>query len=123
MTSMDAHFGRPNLLRNKDIRRRGADPLPLLLAQLLLRAGRPTVIDRTTSRPWASALFEGQRHTIWLRFSGAEAQKQKDRLLAGLDDAEWTLPGHFVADIAVDGEGVADEDVWVRLSALPIRDW
>ena len=69
MTSMDAHFGRPNLLRNKDIRRRGANPLPLLLAQLLLRAGRPTVIDRTTSRPWASALFEGQRHTIWLRFS------------------------------------------------------
>ena len=59
---------------------------------------------------------------VW-RFSGAEAQKQKDRLLAGLDDAEWTLPGHFVADIAVDGEGVADEDVWVRLSALTIRDW
>ena len=79
MTSMDAHFGRPNLLRNKDIRRRGANPLPLLLAQLLLRAGRPTVIDRTTSRPWASALFEGQRHTIWLRFSGAETKRSAAR--------------------------------------------
>ena len=123
MTSMDLSFRRTNLLRNQPIARCDADPLPLLLGQLLLRAGLPTTIERASSRPWASALFEGQRHTIWLRFSGAEAQKQKDRLLAGLDDAEWTLPGHFVADIAVDGEGVADEDVWVRLSALTIRDW
>lgn len=123
MTSMDAHFGRANLLRNKAIERRGTDPLSLLLAQLLLRAGRPTVVDRATSRPWASALFEGRRHAIRLRFSGPKAQDQKDRLIAGLDEAEWALPGHFVADITVDAHGNADDEPWVQLSALTIRDW
>ncbi|EQB11875.1 hypothetical protein [Sphingobium lactosutens] len=73
--------------------------------------------------PWASALFEGRRHAIRLRFSGPKAQDQKDRLIAGLDEAEWALPGHFVADITVDAHGNVDDEPWVQLSALTIRDW
>ncbi|MET0371343.1 MAG: hypothetical protein ABW039_08210 [Sphingobium sp.] len=100
-----------------------ADPLPKLLAQLILRAGRGSEIMRATSRPWASALFEGRRHVITLRIGGAQAAVQADRFAEGLDTAEWLLNGHFVADITID-ERHRDEDAErIELSALTIQDW
>jgi len=123
MTSMDHAFDAPNLIRNKGIGNRRASPLPPLLAQLLDRAGQPAIVERAVSRPWASALFEGQRHMIRLRLSGDDFPERGTAFMAGLADAEWTLPGHFVADISVD-DGDADmESVWLELSALTIEDW
>ena len=123
MTSMDLSFRRTNLLRNQPIGRGDADPLPLLLGQLLLRAGLPTTIERASSRPWASALFEGRRHSIRLHFAGEEPTAQRARFIAGLSEAEWRLPKYFGADITVDEEGSDSEGQWVQLSALTIRDW
>ncbi|MBZ9647430.1 hypothetical protein K9B33_07740 [Sphingobium sp. 3R8] len=123
MTSMDHGFGAANLIRNKAIGNRRTNPLPSLLAQLLVRAGQPAIVERAVSRPWASALFEGQRHNVRLRLSGDDFPERGTAFMTGLADVEWALPGHFVADISVD-DGDADmESVWLELSALTIEDW
>jgi hypothetical protein len=100
-----------------------ADPLPRLLDQLLARAGQPATVERASSRPWASALFEGRRHVIRLRLAGSDGDARAETFATGIDAAEWTLAGHFVADISVDGSGVDEGGAWLDLSALTIEDW
>jgi hypothetical protein len=120
---MDPLFARTNLVHSHAIGNRSADPLPRLLAQLVARAGGPTAIERATSRPWASALFEGRRHVIRLKLEGEDAPARRALLAQGLEEAEWTLPHHFVADICVDAQGEETDNLWIELSALTICDW
>lgn len=54
-------------------------------------------IDAGTTTPWASATFTGALHT--LACSG-------DPDLGGIEDVEFSLPGHIVADITARREGV-----------------
>lgn len=123
MTRMDTPHVAGNLVRNRSRAAHGDDPLPRLLLQLVARAGPPATIDRATSRPWASALFEGRRHDVRLVFGGDDAAPRRAAFIDGLSDAEWTLSGHFVADICVDAIGAGDTGPWLDLSALTIRDW
>jgi hypothetical protein len=102
---------------------RQGDPLPRLLAQLLDRAGVPATVERAASRPWASALFEGRRHVVTLRMTGAEADVRRACFVDGLCDAEWALSGHFVADISVDEYRRDGEACLLEISALTIEDW
>ena len=76
-----------------------------------------------TSRPWASALFEGRRHLITLTVESADAPARCDAFAATLPDAEWVLGGHFVADISLDSRTPLTDGERVELSALTIRDW
>lgn len=123
MTSMD-HLGQSrNLIENEGSGARGKDPLPRLLAQLLERVGEPASIERATSRPWASALFQGRRHVIALRICGPDAKDRRAKFTMGLEDAEWMLPRHFVADIIIDSSRSAPGEEWIELSALTIEDW
>lgn len=123
MTSID-HIRQPrNRNENDESRLQGKDPLPRLLAQLLARAGEPAVVERATSRPWASALFQGRRHVIAIRLSGPDARERRLAFAAGLEEAEWTLRRHFVADIAIDDSRSAPAEEWIELSALTIEDW
>lgn len=123
MTSIDPIFARKNLVHSDAIGNRTVDPLPRLLAQLVARAGAPTLIERATSRPWASALFEGHRHVIRLKLDGEDASSRRAQFAQGLAEAEWTLPRHFVADICIDDQGVEADSLWIELSALTISDW
>lgn len=123
MTSMDHGRRDRNYIPNEAKRAAGEDPLPRLLGQLLERAGAPCAVERATSRPWASALFEGRRHVIRLRLSGPDALDRRMRFAKDLKEAEWTLSRHFVADICIDGTGSADGGEWIELSALTIQDW
>lgn len=123
MTSAHHEFGTRNLIRNQPIGNRRGDPLPRLLDQMLARAGEPTVIERATSRPWASALFEGRRHIIRLRFSGADYLARCDVFLTDIDAKEWRLGSHFVADVSIDDGDADNESIWVELSVLTIQDW
>lgn len=123
MTSTDPAFLRPNLIRNERNSTLRRDPLPRLLAQIVQRAGEPATIMRATSRPWASALFQGRRHDIMLHLGGPDPTGRRIRFAAGLGEAEWTLDGHFVADITLDETGIDDDGVWLDLSALTIEDW
>lgn len=123
MTSMDHDFGQPNLVDNGAIGKRRHDPLPHLLRQIVTRAGTPCHVLRTASRPWCSALFEGRRHSITLRIDGADAAARQHGLVDGIGDAEWTLHGHFVADISIDDIRSSDDGAEVELSALTIEEW
>lgn len=124
MTSMDHHGRVRNCIPNEAKRRcGGSDPLPRLLSQLVERAGQPSAIERAVSRPWASALFQGRRHIIRLRLSGADVAERRMAFAARLEEAEWTLPRHFVADICIDASGSDDDGQWLELSALTIEDW
>jgi hypothetical protein len=123
MTSIDHIRYQANLLGNELRSQRGTDPLPRLLAQLVERAGEPVTVERATSRPWASALFQGRRHVIVLRLSGADASDRRTRFARGLEDAEWALARQFVADITIDATRSEPGEEWIELSALTIEDW
>lgn len=123
MTSMDIVRRSDNLVPNEAKRAGPRDPLPRLLAQLTERAGEPVIVERATSRPWASALFEGRRHVVALRFSGADARDRRVRFATGIEEAEWVLPGHFVADISIDEQRSGPQEEWIELSALTIEEW
>ncbi|MGV7122212.1 MULTISPECIES: hypothetical protein [unclassified Sphingopyxis] len=74
------------------------------LARLLaIELGSGVTIGASTLRPWASANFIGARH-LFPCTGDRPTKALQDRLTT----AEWRLPGHIVADVAVDpGEGTA----------------
>ncbi|WP_313808241.1 hypothetical protein [Sphingobium sp.] len=123
MTSIHVNSTGGNLLRNGEAVAKGRDPLPRLLAQILERAGDPVTVERATSRPWASALFQGRRHMIALRIAGTDAGERRARFVDGIEEVEWSLNGHFVADIGIDACRSTPEEEWIELSALTIEDW
>ena len=49
---------------------------------------------------WQSLTFTGERHQIELRILGRDSPEVADRMCAGLEDAEFSIPGLIVADIA-----------------------
>lgn len=124
MTSITHIFPTQDRVRNQGIGKYRGDPLPRLLAQIIDRAGEPVSVERAASRPWASALFQGRRHVILLRFDGPDAALRRTRFVTGLEEAEWTLTGHFVADIVADDDDPPGTPGNIlALSALTIEDW
>lgn len=70
------------------------------LARLLAAALPDNIgVGASTLRPWASANFVGARHIFPCR--GAMPSGLQDHLSA----LEWQLPGHIVADLAVERVG------------------
>src|SRR3954453_10255481 len=51
-----------------------------------------------TSRDWQSLTFIGERHEARIRVCGPDAPEVTQRILTGLEDAEFNIPGHIVAD-------------------------
>ncbi len=90
-----------------------------LLRELLRRAG----IDRDRilltefrSTDWQSLTFIGEQHKIRFRIPAPGAAETVAKLVNGLADLEFSLPGHLVADIALDGEPEKREDGSVALA-------
>ncbi|AMK24502.1 MULTISPECIES: hypothetical protein [unclassified Sphingobium] len=123
MTSIDMNAAKANLVRNGEPTAKARDPLPRLLAQLLERAGGAVTVERAASRPWASALFQGRRHVIALTLTGVDAAERCAAFAEGIEEAEWSLAGHFVADISIDDRHPVPGGEWIELSALTIEDW
>ena len=76
-----------------------------LLRALLARAGEPRdriLLTEFRSVEWQSLTFVGERHQIALRDCRA---RMPTTIVApadlGLEEAEFAIPGHIVADIAV----------------------
>ena len=95
-----------------------------LLRGLLDRAGADRdriLLIEIQSREWQSLTLTGERHIIQLRIVGATAQEIANTLTAGLEEAEFAIPGQIVADIAA-GEPIAQaEDALVLvIEALTI---
>jgi hypothetical protein len=99
-------------------------------ASALLRAliGRAHVardrilLTEAQSVDWRSLTFNGERHEIHLRISGPDARKIVDPMCLNLEDAEFSIPGVIVADIAVRGtpKRALDGSISLTIEALTI---
>ena len=66
------------------------------------RASRDRILlTEVRSTDWRSLTFNGQRHQIQFRIPGPNACEIVDRMCGGIEDAEFSIPGHVVADIAL----------------------
>ena len=75
-----------------------------LLRALLARAGvdrNRILLSNFRSTDWNSLTFTGERHQIALRIPGPGAAAVAALLVEGLADADFSIPGQIVADIAL----------------------
>jgi hypothetical protein len=81
-------------------------------------------VDELSSRSWASVTFSGARHKVAFSLLGPGAGEAADSFLATMEEAEFDVRGHIVADIALAGEDrdPAGERVQLRLEALTVED-
>ena len=81
-------------------------------------------VDELRSRSWASVTFSGARHQLAFSLEGAGAGAAADAFLATMEEAEFDLGGHLLADIVLVGENrnLAGDKVQVRLEALTVED-
>jgi len=81
-------------------------------------------VEELNSRCWASVTFSGARHHIAFSLAGQGAAAVADAFLSGMEETEFDLQGHILADIAVVGEqrDPAGRLVQLRLEALTVED-
>ena len=98
-----------------------------LLRSLLRRGG----IDRDRilltefrSTDWQSLTFIGEQHRIRLRIPGPDASDIVARLVNGLEESEFSIPGHVVADVALAGEPErqAENSLSLTIEALTVAE-
>jgi hypothetical protein len=97
-----------------------------LLRSLLARGGVDRdriLLTEFRSTDWQSLTFTGEQHQIGLRISAPDASQIADRLVNGLGDCEFSLPGHLVADIALAGgpEQREDGSIALTIEALTVE--
>jgi hypothetical protein len=82
------------------------------------------LLSEIESVDWQSLTFTGETHLMRLRVPGPNADMIVGRLTLGLGDAEFSVPGHLVADIAVAGapNRALDGSVSLAIEALTIAD-
>lgn len=82
------------------------------------------LLSSVRSIDWQSLTFVGERHEIELRIAPPEAEQLAERICDGLDEADFAIPGHILADIAVRGAPRRTEDGSALLSieALTIEE-
>ena len=97
-----------------------------LLRGLLARAAEDRdrfLLIAVRSTDWQSLTFTGERHLLTLRITGSGAQAVAERLLAGLEDHEFSIPGETVADISASHTGQdRDGSIELTIEALTVRD-
>ena len=71
---------------------------------------------------WRPLTFTGERHELELRIPGPDALLVVERMCGGLEDAEFSIPGIIVADIALAGTpSVApDGSATITIEALTV---
>ena len=98
-----------------------------LLRALIARAGVPRdriLLTDVQSTEWQSFTLTGERHVFELRVSAPHSETVADRMCRGLEDAEFSIPGLIVADIAVVCDPVrgSDGSTSVTIEALTIEE-
>ena len=79
-------------------------------------------VSEIRSRDWASAAFAGVRHQLTLDLSGDGAEAAADAFLEDLEDKEFDLRGHILADICLVARENVDGRLRLKLEALTIED-
>jgi hypothetical protein len=95
-----------------------SDPHDRLARALLAQCDGLARICRSASRPWASVTFVGARH----RFLIAAPPAAADWLTERLEELEFVIPGHLVADIALIGSRRNDALIELEIEALTIKE-
>ena len=98
-----------------------------LLRSLLNRTGVERdriLLTEFRSTDWQSLTFIGEQHRIRLRIPQPDSAGISARLVNGLDESDFSIPGHVVADIAVAGEPEQQEDgsFLVTIEALTVEE-
>jgi hypothetical protein len=98
-----------------------------LLRALLDRASNEShriLLSEVSSADWRSLTLEGERHHFSLRFCGDGAAGLLSKFRDGLEEAEFTIAGQIVADIAVTEVGPPGRDgaFDVTVEALTIAE-
>lgn len=98
-----------------------------LLRALLARSGvsrERVILSDFRSVDWQSLTFVGERHEMTLRIVGPDALAISRRLTNNLSEAEFSIPGQLVADIALRQEPAQDADgsVLLNIEALTLVD-
>jgi len=98
-----------------------------LLRALLARAKidrNRILLTEFRSTEWQSLTFMGERHRLRFRIPGSTAGEVVRTLTNELQDAEFSIPGQIVADIAIVGEPESggDGSVSVDIEALTIAE-
>lgn len=100
-----------------------------LLRALLSRAGIDRdriLLSEVRSTDWQSLTFTGERHRLSLRLTGPGSEALFTKLTDGIEEAEFSLAGHIVADIRAerrnDGDGDGERPIDVAIEALTIAD-
>lgn len=95
-----------------------------LVCALLEMAGPGSDMLEARLVPWCSATFIGARHDVMLRLHGRDAATRADALAAELPEADFRIPGHVIADLAVDTLTlVGADEARLSLSILSIEAW
>ena len=84
-----------------------------LLRSLLARTGVERdriLLTEFRSTDWQSVTFIGEQDRIRLRVPQPGAAWISDKLVNGLGECEFSIPGHVVADIALAGEPEEQDD-------------
>ena len=97
-----------------------------LFRALIARAGVPRdriLLSEWRSVDWQSLTFIGERHEVAMRIAGPDSHDAAARLLTGLEDAEFAIPGQIVVDVRPIGEPeYADGSAEIRIEALTIAE-
>ena len=104
---------------------RPRSPSMQLLDAVMRLAGPEADLLRHAERPWASATFQGTRHTIALCFSGTEGIGVGEAFIAALPEHEFTISRQLVADAAiseVDHEMQPQPHLTVEVDILWLED-
>lgn len=90
-----------------------------LLRALIARAGVARdriLLTDMQSTDWQSLTLTGERHQFELRVAPPHSDRIVDRMCWGIEDAEFSIPGLIVADIARCGEPVLESDGSTRIT-------
>lgn len=99
------------------------EELKRALRVIFVMFGAAITFDTIVSRPWASITFSGERHRLSLCLPGPGAQAAVDAFLDGLEDRDFALRGHILADIEATGiQRDADGQIRLTLEALTVED-
>jgi hypothetical protein len=96
--------------------------LRALTARAQVTRDRILLMD-AESVDWRSLTFTGERHQLQLRITGPESKLILQRMSDGLEDAEFSIPGVIVADIAAVAQSHAlDGSITLTIEALTVAD-
>lgn len=98
-----------------------------LLRALIARSGADRnriLLTDVQSTDWQSLTFTGERHHIGLRVTGADSARVVERMCGDLADAEFSIPGVIVADVALVGAPAKTSEgaVQLMIEALTVSD-